>query len=133
MNSVREQVEIKKAELDALAAQEEELAVKVEGKASVYAQLEAEREARGRPREKAVSPASGAVCWRQLQTTRHHTSGGVTTAAASSVGTAAASAQDEVVGVFEYKGKEYIRSDLAEQMSVPKVKADRAEQKKLHQ
>ena len=133
MTSVREQVEIKQAELAALAAQEEELAVKVEGKASVYAQLEAEREARGRPRERAVSPASGAACWRQLKTTRHHTSGGVTTAAASSVGTAAASAQDEVVEVFEYKGKEYIRSDLAEQMSVPKEKAERAEKKKLHQ
>ena len=68
--------------------------MKVEGKASVYAQLEAEREAWGRPKEKAASPASGAVCWRQLQTTRHHTSGGVTIAVASSAGTATASAQD---------------------------------------
>ena len=51
LTSVREQVEIKQAELAALAAQEDELAVKVEGKASVYAQLEAGREARGRPKE----------------------------------------------------------------------------------
>ena len=106
--------------------------MKVGCKASVYARLVAEREARGQPQEKAASPSSGAACWRQLQTTRHHTSGGVTTAAASSAGTAAASAQDEVVEVFEYKGKEYIRSDLAEQMSVTKEKAERAEKKKFH-
>ena len=100
LTSVRVQFEIKQAELAALAAQEEELAVKVEGKGSVYAQLEAEREARGRPKEKGASPVSGAVCWRQLQTTRHHTSGGVTTAAASSAGTATASARDEGGGCF---------------------------------
>ena len=57
----------------------------------------------------------------------------MTTAAASSAGIAAASAQDEVVEAFEHQGKEYIRSDLAEQMSVPKEKAERAEKKKLHQ
>ena len=57
----------------------------------------------------------------------------MTTAAASSAGISAASAQDEVVEVFEYKGKEYIRSDLAEQMSVPKERAERAEKNKLHQ
>ena len=31
---------------------------------------------------------------------------------------------DIVVEVFEFKGKEYIRADLAEQMSVPKEKAE---------
>ena len=73
--------------------------------ASVDAQLEAEREARGRPKEKAASPASGAVCWRQLQNNRHHTSGGVTTEVASSAGTVTASSPDEVVEVFEFRGK----------------------------
>ena len=125
LTSVREQVEIKQAELAALAAEAEELTVKVEGKPNVYDQLEADRESRGRPKKKAVSPAAGTVCWRQLQTTRHHTSGGLVPAAASASGSAAASASDEVVKVFEYEGKEYIRADLAEQMSVPKEKSER--------
>ena len=56
----------------------------------------------------------------------------MTSAAASSGGTAVASVQGEVVEVLEFRGKEYIRSDLAEQMSVPKEKTERAEKKKLH-
>ena len=44
-----------------------------------------------------------------------------------------ATAWDEVVEVFEFGVKEYIRADLAEQMSVPKQRAESAEKKKLHQ
>ena len=52
-----------------------------------------------------MSPAAGTVCWRKLQTTRHHTSEGLSPAVASASGPAVASASDEVVDVFEHKGK----------------------------
>ena len=87
----------------------------------------------GAGQRKRLRPLPLVLCVGDSYNTRHHTSGGVTTAAASSAGTATASAPDEVVEVFEFQGKEYIRADLAEQMSVPKGKAGRAEKKKLHQ
>ena len=104
--------------------------IKVEGKAGVYDHLEAGREARGRPREKAATPASGLVCWRRRHTTRHHTSRGVVTAVASSVETAAAPAQDERIEVVEYRRKEIhsVRPGRADVCSQGKGRERRVEE-----
>ena len=107
--------------------------MKVEGKPNVYDNIESDRESRAKPKKKAVSPAAGTVCWRKLQTTRHHTSGGLSPAFASASDLAATSAPDEVVEVFEYKGREYMRMGIAVQMSVPKEKSERAEKTRLQQ
>ena len=110
-------------------AQSDDLVVKVEDKPNVYDQIEVDRYSRAKPEKKAVPSAVGTVCWRKLHTTRHHTSGGLSPAVASASDFAAASALDEVVEVFEYKR----RADLAEHMTVPKEKSERAENNMLQQ
>ena len=54
-------------------------------------------------------------------------------AVASASAPAAASSSDEVVEVFEYEGRSYIRADLVQQLVVPKEKADRAGRQKVRQ
>ena len=98
-------MEAKQAELAALMAQEEQLALHVEGNPNADLQIEAYREARAKPKNKGVSPVAGKACWRKLQTTRHHTSEGLSPAGASAAAPAAAPSSDEVVEVFEYGGR----------------------------
>lgn len=105
LTAVREQMELKQAELAALMAQSEDLSVKVEGKPSVYDQIEAGRASQAKPKKAVVSPAAGTACWKKLQTTRHHTSGSLSPAVAFVSGTAAASTLEEVSEVFEYRGR----------------------------
>ena len=54
LTTVREQSELNQAELAALMAQSDDLAVKVEGNPNVYDQIEADRESRAEPKKKAV-------------------------------------------------------------------------------
>ena len=133
LNAVGEQLEAKQAQLAALMAQEEQLAVRVKGKPRVYDQIEADREARAKPKNKCVSPAAGTACWQKLQTTRHHTSEGLSPTVASARAPAAASPADDVVEVFEYESRWYIRAGLAEQRMVPKEKAEGAETLRVRQ
>ena len=113
---------------------EKELAVQVEGKPSVYSQLEAGRASK--VRESITLPTVGwVVCWKQMQTTRHHTSSSLAPAAASASAEAASSGEStviDVIGVFEYRGKEYIRADRAKAVVVPKFKDTKADQKNAH-
>ena len=129
LHAMRGQMEAKQAELAALRAQTEELSVKVEGRANVYEELEAERVARAEPKKKGSGP-SGPACWRQLVASRHHTSPGL----APIVGTGArSSTEEDIVEVVDFQGRSYVRADQIEQLTAFKVKEERAERTKMRQ
>ncbi|MDA8582717.1 hypothetical protein N9L68_00760 [bacterium] len=91
----------------------------------MYAQLEAGRAGEVRVPKQLPLAGSGSVCWKQMKTTRHNTSSTPSPAAASASAGAASSgtAPDaDVVQVFEYRGRDYIRADQAEAAMSPKPK-----------
>jgi len=131
--TLRGQIDTQRETLDFLLLQEDELSTKVEGKPSVYAQLEAGRAGEVRAPRHPPLAGAGVVCWKQMQTTRHNTSTELSPAAASAsagASSSGAASDADVVEVFEYRGRDYIRADQAEAIMTPKPKGTKEDKKK---